>query len=68
MTKEEIIADKQKVRDRINVLKEELTLLNNKLEYGYQKICPHPESDKFDSWGQYLPSETICGLCNKVLK
>ncbi len=68
MTEQEIITDQKVVCKRIKELKKELELLNHKLEYGYQQECPHPENMIREQWGQYLPFETICGLCNKVLK
>ena len=68
MTEQEIIAEQKETRQRIKELNTELDQLNRKLEWGYQKVCPHPKERQFDSWGQYLPSETICSLCNKVLK
>jgi len=67
MTEKEIETEQQQIRARIKVLKEEWDELNRKLEYGHQSVCPHPENRRFHSWGQYLPSEIICNICNKVL-
>jgi hypothetical protein len=68
MTEQEIIIDRKAVHKKIEELKEEIKMLERKLECGYQKECPHPKSMAREQWGQYLPCETICGLCNKVLE
>jgi hypothetical protein len=68
MTEHEILSEQKEIRQRIKELSIELDRLHDRINYGFQEVCPHPETYRYDNWGQYVPSETICGLCNKVLE